>query len=298
MSPMKMNDPTNKPLEPELESVEVDSRSVLAFCHGLPSPLIRWHRHDDYEIHVIVAGTGNMYVGDHVSRFSALQLVLLGPQQPHNWISETDPGHILDMRDLVVQFRRDLVQSMAASVSELSTLLPLLERAKYGIEFSGPICQQAADWAEKMIDSNEISRVAMLLDFLGTLTRETRYRQLASTRPETFRTQETQDRISHIKAYIARHHAQDLRLSDVSRISGMSESTFSRFFTKATGSNFNRYLNRLRIAHACELLGNSEEPVTNICHEVGYNNVANFNRHFKDYKSMTPREYRKRVKAR
>lgn len=295
---MSMSAPTNKPITPELDHVEVDRRSILAFQHGFPSPLIRWHCHDDYEIHVIVAGAGKMFVGDHVSRFTALQLVLLGPQQPHNWISETAPDDVYDLRDLVVQFRRDLVSSMAANVNELSALLPLLERAQYGIEFSGPICSQAAAWSEKMIGSDDISRIAMLLDFLGLLARETSYRLLSTTPPDASDSDGKQDRISQIKSYIAQHHAQDLRLSEVSQISGMSESTFSRFFTKATGCNFNRYLNRLRIARACELLGNSEEPVTSICHVVGYNNVANFNRHFKDYKSMTPREYRKQVKTR
>ncbi|ASJ74123.1 AraC family transcriptional regulator [Granulosicoccus antarcticus] len=292
------NFPTSKPITPELEHVDVDARSVLAFQHGFPSPLVRWHRHEDYEIHVIVAGAGKMFVGDHVSSFSPFQLVLLGPQQPHNWISETATDEVVELRDFVVQFRRELVPSMALSVSELSALLPLLERAQYGIEFSGPICRDAATWSEKMIASDNISRIAMLLDFLGKLTRETNYRLLSATPPDASQSEETQDKISKITGYIAEHHARDLRLAEVSAISQMSESTFSRFFTKATGCNFSRYLNRLRIAHACELLSKSDEPVTSICHDVGYNNVANFNRHFKDYKSMTPREYRKQVKTR
>lgn len=292
------NFPTNKPISPELEHVDVDRRSVLAFQHGFPSPLVRWHRHDDYEIHVIVAGVGKMFVGDHVSSFSPLQLVLIGPQQPHNWISDVPSDEVVELRDFVVQFRRDLVSSMALGVNELSTILPLLERARYGIEFSGPICRDAATWSEKMIASDSVSRIAMLLDFLGILTRETNYRLLSSNPSDATPNDQTQDKISKITGYIAQHHARELRLSEVSAVSEMSESTFARFFTKATGCNFNRYLNQLRIAHACELLGNSEAPVTSICHEVGYNNVANFNRHFKDYKAMTPREYRKQIKSR
>mgnify|MGYP001165313756 CR=1 FL=1 len=37
----------------------------------------------------------------------------------------------------------------------------------------------------------------------------------------------------------------------------------------------------------------SNDPITEICFQVGFNNIANFNRRFYDVKSMTPSEYRR-----
>lgn len=287
-----------KPISPELEPRDLDDRSVLAFSHGLPSPLVRWHGHDEYELHLIVEGHGRMFVGDHIGTFRPRQLVLLGPMQPHNWVSDADPDQTLELRDFVVQFRSDLITSMAASVPEFNTLLPLLERAQFGLEFHESTGANSLPFFENMIDSDQVKRITLLLDFLGVLNKETRYRALCNSPPENAQQEASRDRIKQITHYIAKNHAHDLRLSEVSRISGMSESTFSRFFTRSTGTNFNRYLTRLRISHACELLGASDLPVTDICHEVGFNNVANFNRHFRELKSMTPREYRKQVKLR
>ena len=44
---------------------------------------------------------------------------------------------------------------------------------------------------------------------------------------------------------------------------------------------------------ACQLLMDSDRLVTHICYEVGFNNVANFNRRFLEIKGMTPTEFRR-----
>jgi AraC-like DNA-binding protein len=46
------------------------------------------------------------------------------------------------------------------------------------------------------------------------------------------------------------------------------------------------------------LLAHSDTPITEICFDVGYNNIANFNRRFLELKDMTPSEYRKTVAGR
>lgn len=73
----------------------------------------------------------------------------------------------------------------------------------------------------------------------------------------------------------------------------MSESKFSRFFRKATGNTFTDFLNRVRISRACQLLMDTDQQVNHICYEVGYNNVANFNRRFLEARGMTPSEFRR-----
>jgi transcriptional regulator GlxA family with amidase domain len=61
----------------------------------------------------------------------------------------------------------------------------------------------------------------------------------------------------------------------------MSEGHFSRFFHRATGSIASTsFVNRIRIARACDLLSRTDMAVTLIAGEVGFNNIANFNRRF------------------
>lgn len=57
--------------------------------------------------------------------------------------------------------------------------------------------------------------------------------------------------------------------------------------------NFNEYLNHYRIKEACERLLNSDESITHIANEVGFNTLSAFNRAFKDSQQSTPSSYRK-----
>ena len=42
----------------------------------------------------------------------------------------------------------------------------------------------------------------------------------------------------------------------------------------------------------------SDRLVTHICYEVGFQNVANFNRRFREVKGMTPSEFRQQADRR
>jgi AraC-like DNA-binding protein len=74
----------------------------------------------------------------------------------------------------------------------------------------------------------------------------------------------------------------------------MSKSQFSRVFHRRTGNTFTDFLIRLRISRACQLLLQSHDPIAAICFDVGFNNVANFNRRFLDVKEMTPSAFRRK----
>lgn len=63
---------------PEFELTTGCSRSVRNLQHGYPDPQVRWHYHDDYELHNMVASSGKLFVGDYIGRFSPVNRVLTG----------------------------------------------------------------------------------------------------------------------------------------------------------------------------------------------------------------------------
>ena len=71
---------------PELELLGENVETIRYLEHGFPSELIRWHAHDDYELHFIVATTGKVFIGDYIGTYSPGQLILTGPRLPHNWV--------------------------------------------------------------------------------------------------------------------------------------------------------------------------------------------------------------------
>ena len=105
--------------------------------HGFPNPLVRWHYHEEYELHLIVQTRGKVFVGDYIGHFEPGHLVLTGPRLPHNWISTDTPPEGVALRDVVLQFSDAPLRQAAEIIPELAEALPMLERARHGIEFFG-----------------------------------------------------------------------------------------------------------------------------------------------------------------
>jgi transcriptional regulator GlxA family with amidase domain len=104
------------------------------------------------------------------------------------------------------------------------------------------------------------------------------------------------DTIKQVLGFLMKNIAEDVHLSDVARYFGMSESIFSRFFKRNTGHGFVHYVNRVRINRACDLLTQTDKPVTDVCFETGFNNISNFNRQFRKLCGLSPSEYRRQAK--
>jgi AraC-like DNA-binding protein len=293
--------------QPELESDYARSPSlgyegpetgiVRCLAHGFPTPLARWHFHDEYELHLITATSGKAFVGDWIGPFGPGHLSLCGPRLPHNWVSTDLPEGGVAERDLVIQFRHEPIAQAAEHVPELAELLPLLERARHGIEFFGLSERAHAHW-RAVKGARGVQRFGAFCDYLADLVRCTDYRLLSNVRLQGEEDDTGLDVINTIVDRITGDVAQPLVASDLAAELGMSESRFSRFFRRTTGNTFTDFVNRIRVNRACQLLMDTDRLVTDICYEVGFHNVANFNRRFLEIKGMTPREFRRQSERR
>ncbi len=270
---------------------------IRCLAHGFPTPLARWHYHDEYELHLIVASSGKAFVGDYIGSFQPGHLVLTGPRLPHNWISLDLPEGGYAERDLVIQFAHQPIAQAASHIRELEELLPLLARARNGIEFFGMSERATAHW-HSIKASHGLARLGAFCEFLSELSQWPDYRLLSQAQLQSVDDDTQLDQIDAILKRITDNIAQELSAAQLATELGMTESRFSRFFRRATGNTFTDFVNQVRINRACQLLMESERLITHICYEVGFNNVANFNRRFLNIKGMTPSEFRRRVDSR
>lgn len=295
-------------LKPELErdfsrSQELGYESpdeagfIRCLSHGFPTPLARWHYHDEYELHLITATSGKVFVGDWIGQFEPGQLVLTGPRLPHNWVTMDLPEGGVAERDLVIQFLNEPLVTASQHMPELREVLPLLDRAKHGIEFFGLHEKALAHW-RRVKSSHGLARFAAFCDFLSDLVQCTDYRLLSSAPLQSVDNSDQLDQINAIVNRITDNLTEPLSAADLALELGLSESGFSRFFRRATGNTFTDFVNHVRINRACQLLMNSDLLIARIGFEVGFSNIANFNRRFLDIKGMTPSDYRRQVAKR
>jgi AraC-like DNA-binding protein len=270
---------------------------VRCLEHGFPNPLVRWHYHEEYELHLIVQTRGKVFVGDYIGHFEPGHLVMTGPRLPHNWISSDVPPEGVARRDVVLQFSGEPLRRAAELISDVREVLPLLERARLGIEFFG-MSDRARDHLARIRALHGLKRFSEFLQFIGELAECTDYRLLSSMPLQSFDDDTTLAQISGIVDYITENCSQAFSMAELSKRVNMSESQFSRYFRRATGNTFTDFVNRLRIARACQLLMDTDRYITNVCYDSGFNNVANFNRRFLEIKGMTPKEFRRQGEAR
>ena len=266
--------------------------------HGSPSPLIRWHQHDEYELHLVTATRGRMFIGDFIGNFEPGNLVLTGPRLPHNWVTtEYEEGDAAPLRDRCLIFLDNPIRHAAEYIPEMRSVFPLLERAKNGIQFFG-ISDSVSKHLDQIRDTQGARRMAAFMELLSDLAQHENYRLLSSAQLQNFGDHKAQSRISEIVDYISDNFHQHLYMGDVAERFGMSESRFSRYFRKETGNSFTDFVNQIRVNKACQLLTETDKYISTICYEVGFNTVANFNRRFGELRDMTPTEFRKNAKMR
>ena len=284
-------------IQPELELNSKQTETIRYIEHGCPDWRIRWHYHEEYELHFTVTTYGKVFVGNYIGSFQPGNLILTGPFLPHNWISQMEPDEAIKLRDQVVHFNHTTIAGAAELMPELQQVLPLLEHAKYGVEFTGQT-QYAHDYINQIKGSTGVARLGHFCHLMDVLAHTLDYRLLSTEQIRLPSDEVLQERINRVVNYVMEHYQNSISLAEVAALVGMNESYFSRFFRKATGNRFSDFVNRIRISKACELLTYTDKYITTICYQVGFNNVANFNRRFFDHKQATPSDYRKQARIR
>lgn len=100
-------------------------------------------------------------------------------------------------------------------------------------------------------------------------------------------------RLRRVVAYVEEHLDEDIRLSALASIAGLSVHHFSDVFKAETGLTPHHYVVERRIHRAKELLLGSEAPIAQIAAQVGFSGQSHFSEHFRKLTNMTPLRFRR-----
>lgn len=282
-------------MEPDLEVVQIRrGESFKAWSHGYPFHTVRWHFHPEYEIHQVVATSGRYFVGDFIGQFEPGNLVLTGPNLPHNWVSDLPVDVAVPLRGRIIQFSEEFIGDAMKLMPELSGLGALLESSRRGVLFSGNTSKELAPLMEEIVAAKGVRRIELFMMILGTLCRARGALPLSSPNYLPDPSGYMSAGMNKALAFIRENLTQPFGEADLATIAGQSQSAFSRSFRRHTGMSLVQYVKRLRINLACQILMSDEHAsITDICFQVGFNNLSNFNRQFLAEKGMPPSRFRR-----
>ena len=92
--------------------------------------------------------------------------------------------------------------------------------------------------------------------------------------------------------YTQKNLSQSITFTDIAKHTATSERSLARAFSTETDMTWSQLLRHMRMIQAIELLSNLDLQMITISLEVGYQSLSSFNRAFKEFTSLTPREFR------
>jgi AraC-like DNA-binding protein len=253
--------------------------------------------HINFEIALLENCTGKRFIGDHIQDFEGAELVLLGSYLPHCWQYYKPVDPLIPCQAFVVHFFPDFLGTQLLEKPEAKEVNKLFQKAAKGVAFTGATLIQARTIMQQMLFENGMSRVALMLKLLDTLARSTSYSVLSSPYFNAVESSAESQKINKVFDHIFRNFKEDIALQDVSDIVHMSPAAFCRFFKSKTNRTLIDFVKEVRIGHAAKVLLEGQHNVTEACYHSGYNNISNFNKHFKDIKGMSPRDFLKQYQT-
>jgi YesN/AraC family two-component response regulator len=101
--------------------------------------------------------------------------------------------------------------------------------------------------------------------------------------------------VLNAQRYVNDHFRQKLTLQEIADANFVSRHALSLGFKEIAGITFKEYLLLFRITEAKKLLVTTDLAVSQIAEQVGYVNVNNFLKIFKERENITPYQYRKQI---
>lgn len=102
--------------------------------------------------------------------------------------------------------------------------------------------------------------------------------------------------LQSVVQYINTHYTEHLTLKDIAYQQNVSCEHLSRLFKKNLGLTFKKYLNSIRLSHACRMLIHSDANILEVAMAAGFPDLRSLCQQFDRVYQMTPKEYRKQYK--
>ncbi len=248
------------------------------------------HQHEEIQLSFIVAGEGNLVVGDTINTYETGDILVIGSHLPHVFKSESNGSKQSHM--LTLFFTKQSFGEAFFNLEELNEIQPFFERSKYGFKLKSNL-EGIRDLFLQLEATSKLNRFIILLQLLNSIV-DSDYISLSSFVYDKKYSSVEGDRMRNVFDFTLNNYTDDITLEQIARVSNMTKNAFCKYFKKRTNKTYVQFLNEFRIETASKLiLEVNDYSIAEIAFKSGFRNISNFNRLFKKIKGVTPISYRK-----
>lgn len=140
----------------------------------------------------------------------------------------------------------------------------------------------------EMTQANDLRRLGLLLEYLALAIESNDEAQLSPRREDVY---SADVYVDYAVTYIQSNYS-NVKIGDVARNIGINRSYLTNIFKQRMGVSPQEYLMQCKLDHARRLLVETDAPIQDISHRVGYENPLTFSKIFKGSFGVSPKNYR------
>ncbi|MEM1121453.1 MAG: AraC family transcriptional regulator [Bacteroidota bacterium] len=254
-----------------------------------------WHFHHQYELTYMFSSSGIRYVGDQIGTFQRGDLVLVGANLPHSWITVGRQQE--QVRCIIIQWN-DTFLGDWLDKPELQAIKKMLQSSARGLQFDTARAIGLEPALLQLNTAPPFERLLLLLKLLQQLATEVSRQPLAGTSFADTLTNAESERINQLYDFVEKNYLRPLTLQEVASHLSMGREAFCRYFKRAFNKSFFTFLNEYKINLARKLLLDTDLSVSEIAYTTGYQNLTFFHRQFRKFCGEAPGRYRRRYEFR
>ncbi|MBX3239159.1 MAG: helix-turn-helix domain-containing protein [Chitinophagaceae bacterium] len=257
------------------------------------------HVHPEFQLTFIVEGYGKRIVGNSIERFEPGDMVFLGSNVPHVWLSDPvfyQEGIQLQSKVIIAYFNPKVFYQIFNMLKEFDSIREMICQASKGIRVMGETKNIIAEKLKILINKRGFDKVEGLLQIMNLISVSEEKSFIADTMGEINHSYSPySDKLTDVVNFINDNLHEPISLRQAADIACMTETSFCRFFKRRTKKSFSQYLNALRINRACEILRQTNKAITDVACICGFNSVSHFSRVFKEHTGVNPFHYRRSI---
>lgn len=247
------------------------------------------HQHEEIQISYIYKGSGTLLVGDSINDYKEGDILVIGENIPHVFRSNTSASPESVM--LTLFFTKTSFGKDFFSLNDMSSVDDFFKASEYGMKILSNQ-NKIINQFHKLKNQNKLQRIATFLKILNIII----FSEKTPLSSFVYKKKYTDDegrRMSAVFEYAIESYHQNITLDEVAEKANMSKNAFCRYFKKRTNKTFFQFLIEIRIENACKLLHHKKDlSIASVSELCGFQDIANFNRKFKELKGISPSQYR------
>jgi AraC-like DNA-binding protein len=255
-----------------------------------------WHYHKEIELVYISKSSGTKFIANHIQPFEDGDLTLIGADVPHffkndDWYYEKQVANSASC--IFIHFDPAMLGEKTLSMPEFVNINKLFTDSAQGLQILGNTKKEVVKLLIDMDSQDYTKKLLSLLQILYLISKGENVKPILKIPYVVKNNHLHADKMNKIFDFIMQHYTKDIYLEEVASRLNMSTATFSRYFKTHTSKTFSEYIIEMRINRACKLLVENNHSVSEIGFMCGFENRANFYRHFKKQTGKVPKEYLK-----